>query len=60
MTEMGAVLCAVCHRAVYAVHVDGEGRCCYCVGPLAQGSDVARPTAEPQHGPRPVSPKERG
>ena len=26
--------CAVCQRAVYAAHVDGEGRCVHCRPPV--------------------------
>lgn len=35
--------CSVCHRVVLAEHIDGEGRCCYCVGAPAQAEEAARP-----------------
>ncbi len=53
MTE---TTCAICHRVVYDVHLDGEGRCCYCATPPAQESSVARPTADSRVRPSPVPP----
>ena len=51
---MAVTACAVCHRAVLAAHVDGEGRCCHCGTPPPQRSDVARPADEPVSAPRPL------
>lgn len=52
--------CAECHRVVLQSHTDGEGRCCYCAPPPAQGSTVARPAEAPAARPSPLSPSEPG
>lgn len=49
---MDTTVCASCHRAVLKVHVDDEGRCCFCASPPVQRSDPARPEPEPQGAPR--------
>jgi len=41
------VQCSGCRRAVLAAHIDGEGRCCYCVPPRAQEADRPRPAIAP-------------
>ena len=51
-TPMTATTCKGCGRAVFDVHVDGEGRCCYCGVAPPQKDEAARPAASKTPAPR--------
>ena len=51
---MNATTCTKCGRAVYDVHVNGEGRCCYCGVAPPQKDGAARPASSKPAAPRPV------
>jgi cephalosporin hydroxylase len=54
--RMRETSCASCHRAVWDVHVDGEGLCVLCALPPARSSETDRPVKDSSLAPHP-SPK---